>query len=253
MAIFDDLSLVYDEVIDWKNRLNRELPFLLTILGTQKSARVLDLACGSGRHATALAKLGHQVTGLDASQGMIDAATRLSAKEKTTVRYLVGHMQEVPSLVVGPFDLILCLGNSLALLPDLDAFEHTLEGIHSLLGTSGTFVAQVLNFQEIRHSQFRFFPMKSGTLPEGVDVVFARFFEPFTDSTKAILVFAGFAKQEKTWKVKVNSHEVLQLNLVDLESSFQDAGFPEIKTYGDYDGSSFSPLKSRNLIVVSKV
>jgi SAM-dependent methyltransferase len=253
MVLFDDLSLIYDEVIDWKNRLNRELPFIETLLGTRKPARILDLACGSGRHATALAKLGHTVTGLDTSQGMIDAATRLSTKEKATVRYLVGDMQEASSLVEGPFDLILCLGNSLALLPDSDALEYTIQGVHSLLETSGTFVAQVLNFQEIRHSHFRFFPMKSGTLTEGVDVVFARFFEPFTNPNKAILIFAGFVKQGKTWNVKVNSHEVLQLKQADLESSFRKAGFLEIETFSGYDGSSFSPLESRNLIVVSKI
>jgi len=253
MVVFDDLALVYDEVIDWKNRLNRELPFLQTFLGTRKPARILDLACGSGRHATAFARQGHEVSGLDASQEMIDAAIQLTAMEKATVKYLVGDMQEAPNLVEGPYNLIMCLGNSLALLPTIDDLKRTLRGVHALLARPGTFVAQILNFQEIRHSHFRFFPLKSGTLEKGDDVVFARFFEPFTDSTKAILVFTGFVKQEATWRTQVKTHEVLQLDQQLFESVLRDTGFEKPELFGGYDGSAFSPLESRNLIAVAKV
>ncbi|MDO8055227.1 MAG: class I SAM-dependent methyltransferase [Candidatus Hermodarchaeota archaeon] len=253
MVLFDDLALVYDEAIDWKNRLNRELPFLESLLEKRTPARILDLACGSGRHATALAKLGHEVTGLDASREMIDAAIRLTAKEEVTVQYLVGDMQEALNLLEAPFDLIVCLGNSLALLPDIDALKRTVGGIHALLAPTGTFVAQVLNFQEIRYSRFRFFPMKSGTLTEDHDVVFARFFEPFTNSTKVTLVFAGFIRLDKAWKTRVNMHEVLQLDKPILVSTLRDAGFQEPEIFGGYDGSLFSPLESRNLIAVSKI
>ena len=253
MVVFDDLALVYDKAIDWKNRLNRELPFLQKLLGTRKSARILDLACGSGRHATALAQLGHEVTGLDASQGMIDAAIHLTSKEEATVQYLVGDMQKLLNLVEAPYDLIMCLGNSLALLPNIATLKFTLQGVHTLLEPSGMFIAQILNFEEIHHSHFRFFPMKSGILTTGQHVVFARFFEPFTDSTKAMLVFAGFIRQEKTWTTKVTTHEVLQLDQQILKLILREASFQETNFFGGYDGSEFSPLKSRNLIAVSKV
>jgi hypothetical protein len=184
---------------------------------------------------------------------MIDAATHLTAEKKTEVRYLVGNMQDVEAFVEKPFDLILCLGNSLALLPDFDALERTIHGVHALLGVNGTFIAQVLNFQEIRRSNFRFFPMKPGTLNDGTDVVFARFFEPFTDSTNATLVFAGFVKRQDAWMVKVTTHEVLQLSQRVLESILQSAGFQEIEIFAGYDGSRFSPEQSRNLVIVSKI
>jgi SAM-dependent methyltransferase len=252
MVVFDELALVYDQAINWTNRLNRELPFLKSLIRSQKPARVLDLACGSGRHANALATEGHQVTGLDRSQAMIDAATRIANQEETQVSYFVGDMQEAPILVEGPFDLIMCLGNSLALLPDYNAVKHTLQGVRSLLRESGTFIFQVLNFQEIRHTNFRFFPLKTGTLSSGDDVVFVRFFEPFTDATTATLVFAGFIKHKTTWTVKVSTHAVLQFNQAVLENSLKNTGFQELQYFANYDRSSFSPLESRNIIVVSK-
>lgn len=41
--------------------------------------RILDVGCGTGRHARALAALGHDVTGLDCSPGLLDVARRLAA------------------------------------------------------------------------------------------------------------------------------------------------------------------------------
>jgi len=213
----------------------------------------LDLATGKFTGHNVLTGGTGRFEGATGWMEMINAAIQLTAMEKATVKYLVGDMQEAPNLVEGPYNLIMCLGNSLALLPTIDDLKRTLRGVHALLARPGTFVAQILNFQEIRHSHFRFFPLKSGTLEKGDDVVFARFFEPFTDSTKAILVFTGFVKQEATWRTQVKTHEVLQLDQQLFESVLRDTGFEKPELFGGYDGSAFSPLESRNLIAVAKV
>lgn len=253
MEAFDDLALVYDQAINWTQRLNHELPFLRVLLENQPQARVLDLACGSGRHAIALATQGYEVTGLDASQSMIDTAIHLAQEEKVQVQFLVGDMQDAKTLLEAPFDLVMCLGNSLALLPHHKTLNQTLKGVRSLLGQTGTFVAQVLNFQEIYQTGFRFFPLKSGTTNTGEEVVFARFFEPITDRTTATLVFTGFIKRKSTWDVKVNTQTVLQLTHALLDQSLQDAGFKDVQYYANYEGAPFSASESRNLIAVARV
>jgi SAM-dependent methyltransferase len=241
MSVFEDLAFIYDQAIDWEQRLARELPFLTKLIQDQPKARILDLACGSGRHAVALASHGYDVTGLDLSPQMIEAA-KYHAKEKgVSVQFSVADMREVRELLEGPFDLVICLGNSLALLPTLSDLQQTLTNVHQLLTESGSFVSQILNFEEIRQTGFRFFPLKSGRTKNGEEVVF---------EGSIHLVFLGVMRTESGWQSKLNSHQVLQLDKPIFESSLLEAGFNQIVFYQDYIEHPFNPQQSRNLISI---
>ncbi len=54
---------------------DQEVGFLLEVLGLEPGQRVLDVGCGPGRHAHALARLGLEVVGVDISQRFVDLAT----------------------------------------------------------------------------------------------------------------------------------------------------------------------------------
>ncbi|MGW0672569.1 class I SAM-dependent methyltransferase [Streptomyces sp. NPDC002746] len=74
------------------------------------SVRILDVACGFGRHASLLADRGHSVVGIDASVHQIKRAQELHPHN----RFAVGDMLEPPE---GPFDVILNLWTSFGILP----------------------------------------------------------------------------------------------------------------------------------------
>jgi ubiquinone/menaquinone biosynthesis C-methylase UbiE len=52
----------------------QEIEFLLELLGLPDGARVLDVGCGPGRHAVALAEAGLNVTGVDVSSSFLELA-----------------------------------------------------------------------------------------------------------------------------------------------------------------------------------
>ena len=54
---------------------DQEVGFLVDALGLRPGQRVLDVGCGPGRHAHALARLGIEVHGVDISQRFVDLAT----------------------------------------------------------------------------------------------------------------------------------------------------------------------------------
>ncbi|MFW9830799.1 MAG: class I SAM-dependent methyltransferase [Candidatus Thorarchaeota archaeon] len=251
MTAFEELALIYDQSINWSVRLNHELPFITNLIPGTKNRRILDLACGSGRHAIALAKQGFSVIGLDSSSAMINAAQQHAQDHHVVVKFHKGDMRNAQSIVQGPFDLILCFGNSLALLPSSQALQETLNGVHSLLGQKGMFVAQVLNFDEIRHSGFRFFPLKSGITSSGKEVVFARFFELIKTAETAQLIFTSFIKTSSKWQTKTFAQTVLQLTKPLLEVHIKNAGFRQFFAFADYNKNSFSLKESRNLVIVA--
>ncbi len=54
---------------------DQEVAFLVDVLGLEAGQRVLDVGCGPGRHAHALARRGIEVHGIDISQRFVDLAT----------------------------------------------------------------------------------------------------------------------------------------------------------------------------------
>ena len=252
MREFDRLSVAYDSSIDWPSRLGKEIPFLLKCLPTSKRSRALDIACGSGRHSIALAHKGVEVVGFDNSAQMIKIARTLADKEGANPEFLVADMLRVERVVDPGFDLIICLGNSLALLPTLDAVKKVVSSVYSLLSPGGSFVLQVLNFEEIWKSGFRFFPVKGGITQQGDEVVFTRFFEHSEERPVSTLVMTGLTKNHGQWSSEVSTLQILNLDSVVLRDIMSSSGFVNVDFFSDYQGAAFSKLTSRDLIALAR-
>lgn len=89
----------------------QEVSFLLEALDLQSGMRVLDVGCGPGRHAHALARRGLEVLGIDISQRFVDLAAA-SAPPGATFRRadaraldLDGEFDAAISLCQGAFGL----------------------------------------------------------------------------------------------------------------------------------------------------
>jgi SAM-dependent methyltransferase len=252
MKEFDKLSAIYDSSIDWQARLDREIPFLLKCLPVSDRGRVLDMACGSGRHSIALAQRGFEVVGFDNSVEMIRIARTLADKQEPKPDLLVGDMLKVKHVVDPAFHLVICLGNSLALLPTQDAVRDVVSSVHSLLSSGGFFVFQVLNFEEIRKSGFRFFPAREGVTERGEEVVFLRFFEHPDLQPVSTLVMTALTKTHGQWSSTFSTLQVLNLDHEFLHGILSSTGFTQVNSFSDYQGSPFSKLTSRDLIVIAK-
>ena len=64
----------------------QEVDFLVEVLGLGAGQRVLDVGCGPGRHAHALARRGIAVHGIDISQPFVDLATEAGVPNATFER-----------------------------------------------------------------------------------------------------------------------------------------------------------------------
>jgi SAM-dependent methyltransferase len=252
MSSFDDVAIAYDDSIDWKARLAREMPFLTSRLGSPKGKHVLDLACGTGRHSVALALKGAEVVGIDNSKVMISRAREHAASNNVEPEFILGEMREFESKVTGKYDLIICLGNSLALLQDLKILERVLSSIYNSLNDGGVFIAQALNFEEIHRTGFRFFPQKGGKMSTGDDVVFSRFYDHTDPPNSSTLVMSAQMKVKGEWTSLVSTQKVLNLNSNLLKRYLAQAGFQETRFYSDYSESLFVGSDDRNMVIHSR-
>jgi len=71
---FDAHAPFYDQN-EFTRNTGREIDFLLEELLLPHGASILDVGCGTGRHAIEFAKRGFAVTGLDLSSSMLAKAT----------------------------------------------------------------------------------------------------------------------------------------------------------------------------------
>jgi SAM-dependent methyltransferase len=85
-----------------------ELAFLTTCLPNPPYTRLLDLACGQGRHANPLARLGYRVLGIDRDATALEFARRQAPQG---VSYLQADMRNL-SGVSGLFDAAICMWQS---------------------------------------------------------------------------------------------------------------------------------------------
>jgi len=80
-----------------------------------RRSRILDAGCGPGRVGGYLARLGHDIVGVDIDPILIDAATQ----EHPGPTWLVTDLAELDLPAIGveqPFDAIICAGNVLTFL-----------------------------------------------------------------------------------------------------------------------------------------
>lgn len=69
----EDYLRLYASILS-PQRTEREVTQIVERLGLARGSAILDLCCGHGRHAVALAERGHRVTGLDLSTFFLEKA-----------------------------------------------------------------------------------------------------------------------------------------------------------------------------------
>ncbi|HVF74921.1 MAG TPA: methyltransferase domain-containing protein [Acidimicrobiales bacterium] len=82
----------------------QEIDFLVEALGLRPGARVLDVGCGPGRHAHALARRGIEAHGVDISERFVELARR---DAPTGATFEVGDARALP--YDGDFDAVISL------------------------------------------------------------------------------------------------------------------------------------------------
>lgn len=103
-------------------------------------SRVLDLGCGSGRVLVPLAQAGRHVVGIDRRKDLLDASRRrLEEAHESAAELIEGNFLH-DDWPAGPFDAVLCLGQTLATIWRVDEAVALFERVGRTLGPGGVFL-----------------------------------------------------------------------------------------------------------------
>ena len=152
-SFYDDLATQYDKLfLDWQSE-SAEQAYILDRLflsrGFDKSASVLDCACGIGTQAIGLAALGYKVTASDISEGELREARERAAKNAASIRFERADFRTLSETFSEKFDIVICMDNALPHMLSAEDLNSALESITSRLSPGGMFMASIRDYDAL--------------------------------------------------------------------------------------------------------
>lgn len=211
---------------------------LITYLAPKPHAKMLDIACGKGRHSKALFDAGFDVTGIDLSPASIEAA---STMQTNGLSFSCHDMRE--TFKANYFDYAFNFFTSFGYFDTHEEHQLAISAMAANLKESGTLVIDYLNV---------------GIVEENIDKEAVTQIDSFIFYTKKWQDDLFLFKEIKV--VDVGSKEVLgvfeervrKYGLTDFTLFMQKAGLEMIATFGDYQLGSYHVERSDRLIMVAK-
>jgi SAM-dependent methyltransferase len=214
---------------------------IVSLLGLAPGARVLDLACGHGRHAIPLAKRGFAVTGYDLSEVALERARADAAARGVAVRWVRGDMRALP--FDAEFDAVINVFTAFGYFEDPEDDVETLRRVRRALVPGGRFLLETLHRDALAA---RFRPHIEYTTSNGAQVVRDYVWDLARNviDDRVVVVRPDGTRAEYASSLRVRSlHELLAL--------VGEAGLEAVAWYGGLGGGPLQ-LDSRRLVLVSE-
>ncbi|MDQ6529307.1 class I SAM-dependent methyltransferase [Flavobacterium sp. LHD-85] len=222
----------------YKDRNYREaqvfMDNLTHYLNLPEKAKVLDLACGKGRHSIYLNQLGYDVLGADLSENSIAEASKNSNE---TLHFKVHDMREP---FEEKFDAIFNLFTSFGYFESDDDNLTTLKAIKESLSEYGFAVIDFMNVPNVLENLV---PEETKTVDE-IDFHIKRYVED-----GHIFKEIDFEDQGRKYHF---TEKVKALTLKDFQDLMDEAGIFLLDIFGDYKLKKFHKTESERLIMIFK-
>jgi len=206
---------------------------IVKFLDLDPQTKVLDLACGKGRHARTLHALGLQVLGTDLSEQSIHFAQQ-SATEG--LRFLVHDMRE--PLPNERFMAVFNLFTSFGYFNDTSENQRVIDAIAKMLLPNGILVIDFLNAQRVRDTLVASDVVQRGTITFEINREIAH---------GKVVKRIDFKDQGNSFHFQ---EQVQLLGLDDFQELLQEQ-FDVRYTFGDYALNAYESSSSPRLILIA--
>jgi 2-polyprenyl-3-methyl-5-hydroxy-6-metoxy-1,4-benzoquinol methylase len=243
--MYDQLADEYDRMTRFEERLKSEGALLAPWVGSSVIKTVLDAGCGTGLHSIVLAGMGKNITGADLSAKLL-ARARLHAKEQgVRVRFVRAGFGAIREKADGPFDAVLCLGNSLPHLLTAGALISALRDFHRVLKPGGLLLLQLINYDHVLKEKAQLVGVRHDR-----ELTFIRTYD-FLAKNVRFNILTLRKKGDRTLP-KLRSTELHPWQRRELLTALKKAGFMGPDVFGGLDKKLFSAKESTDIVIVCK-
>ena len=242
--IFDDLTDVYEAMIDWPKRLANEGPFYRGLFDRIDAKSVVDTACGTGRHAEMFHSWGLRVEGADISPNMIGRARTTFGEPEGLAWAVRGFDEQIPAQK--PFHAAVCPGNSLALAADRATAERAIGRMLTGVRSGGLVVIHLLNLWRLADGPCLWQKCLRATLSDGEVLITKGVHRSGNHGYVDLIVATLHGKV----RMQSESARLLAFDVPDLKQIADGAGAAGVEFFGNYQNGPFDRRKSVDLIAV---
>lgn len=192
----------------------------------EPGAAILDMGCGRGRHARALARRGYHVTGVDLSERAIEEAQHRAEEERLDVLFRRGDMR-VP-VCDCCFDGVINVFTAFGYFENDDDHVRALRAMRRSLRSGGWFVQDFFNVPYLVSNLVS----EDHHVRNDAEIYQRRWVEDGRVNKEITVRTDG---QERSFRESVRLY-----SLDDFRAMYATAGFELISTFGDHAGRPHS-------------
>jgi len=126
-----------------EERTQREADQLVGLLDLPPGSDILDLCCGHGRHAIALAERGYQITGQDLNAFFLEKAEAEATTAGVEVRFIRSDMRRIP--FENRFDAVINMFSAFGYLESQEDDQAVLKQVEMALKPGGLFLMETIH------------------------------------------------------------------------------------------------------------
>ena len=152
-TFYDNLASQYDKLfLDWQAATKEQAVILDKLFadnGFDRTAKVLDCACGIGTQAIGLAVLGYPVTASDISDVELAEASARAEKRGVKIRFAHADFCALSNTFSEQFDIVIAMDNALPHMRTHEALETAVKSIAGQIKQGGIFVARIRDYDSL--------------------------------------------------------------------------------------------------------
>ena len=210
--------------------------FFRNIFNDHGVKTVLDVACGTGEQLEGFAEMGFKVHGLELEEAMVELIREKPLCRSGDITVKSGNMLQTSELFPGPYDAVLCIGNSLVHLNGMEEISQVIKSMAGVLRPGGLVVIQIVNYDRILDNQVTSLGPIETADENGTPITFERLYDLGT-LPDAIQFNTTLSVGNHTLSSSIPLFPLRSNQLLDLAA---EAGFINPRLLGGYDLSPFS-------------
>jgi SAM-dependent methyltransferase len=189
----------------------------------------LDLGCGPGRHAIALAKRGIKVTGVDITPYYLETAEAAAEAHKVQVEWVREDMRRFAR--PNSYDLAIIMFSTLGFFEDEEDDRRVLGNVYESLAQGGTFVLELAGKEWVAE---HYEDTSCDDLPDG-SVLFQRHrvIDDWTRIHNEWTLVKGESARTFAFDMRVYSG-------TELRDRLTQCGFRSVRLFGDLEGGELT-------------
>lgn len=249
MEFYSEFSKNYDKIFPLNpKKLELIDSTFKKLKDKREEIKLLDVGCGTGSYALALAEKGYQIQAIDLDAEMISIAeSKMQEARVEVVFYRLGMLNLKKKFKSASFDGIYIIGNVLVHLKKKEIKEF-LDLAAELLKEKGKIFIQIVNYHRILELNLDGLP----TIYSKDDSV--RFERNYDYSEKENIIYFN-TKLIDHFDDKILSENEIELYPLcknELEADLKAAGFKVKNAYGSPGGDQYRELSSIPLIITAQ-